>query len=71
MDGNNYCLQERYIWVRTSVTAPVSRAGLAMVMMVFRSGADSSPLVDVRQMVSWDLEPCPFGDLPIPGGVYS
>ncbi len=33
--------------VRLSVTAPVSCAGLAMGMMVFRSSSDSSPLVNV------------------------
>ena len=43
IDGNIKCLQGRYIWVHASVTVPVSRAGLEMVMMVFRSGADSSP----------------------------
>ncbi len=58
-DGNNKLFTGKIHWVRMSVTAPVSRVGLAMVMMEFRSDADSSPLVVVRRMVGWDLEPCP------------
>ncbi len=47
MDGNNKLFTGKIQMVRSSVTEPLSRTGLAVVMMVFRSGADSSPLVDV------------------------
>ncbi len=58
MDGYNKLLTGKILWVRSSVTAPVSRAGLAMVQMVF-GPAPTPALVDVRRMVVgfWSLVP--------------